>query len=107
MTRLQEVQNAVAAFCFHNSDPKTAEVVSETETIPQAFNSTEFFIMKTIRFAKNFTGFALLQTNDQMNVLKNAFPAIFAVYNSFVFNPDRDGFPLSNVCKKYNVSWTP
>lgn len=120
MQMLEEVQAAVTSFTGATADKQTNTVdISEnsenkspfceksnsssimitntSENVSQVFKSVETYVKQSVRFCKRFTAFSALQQIDQMIILKDAFPAIFAVYHAFAYVREQDGFPLATV----------
>ena len=95
----EEEGNAIECFPIPNI-PRTFPnnnlvVTTVPDSLPQVFNFVEHYVGRSIRFCKRFPAFSVLKQVDQMIILKDAFPAIFAVYHAFSYVREKDGFPLA------------
>lgn len=100
----EEKGNGISGFPFSNipstfpgsiSSSSSLVMTTVPDSLPQVFNFVEHYVGRSIRFCKRFPAFSVLKQVDQMIILKDAFPAIFAVYHAFSYVREKDGFPLA------------
>jgi len=89
---LREIEHATDVAAFY--DENRLQVIGEVTDLVYALNLAELYIKKTIRFCKSFAAFKMLIQEDQLSILKAFFSELMIVRFAFVFNPEKDGYPV-------------
>lgn len=92
---LKEVEQATEAAAFY--DENRLQVIGEVTDLIYALNLAELYIKKTIRFCKSVSAFRCINQEDQLLILKSFFTELMIVRFAFVFNPEKDGYPVIEV----------
>jgi len=92
---LSEIEHANVIAAFY--DENRLQVIGEVTDLVYALNLAELYIKKTIKFCKNFLAFRTLIQDDQLAILKSFFTELMIVRFAFVFNPEKDGYPVIEV----------
>lgn len=92
---IQEIEVATETAGFY--DESRFQLVGEVNDLIYALNLAETYIKKTIKFCKAIGAFRGLSQDDQLTIMKDFFPELMLIRFCFVFNPEKDGFPVIEV----------
>lgn len=96
---LIEIENAMNVFI----DEQNVHFVGESKGLPFVLTNSAFYVELVARFGSRFSAFQCLNRNDQMLLLKSAFPDVLSVRTAFSYNVQIDGFYLFEVSGFYCI----
>ena len=88
--RLNEVHAAMSEFV----DESKLQLVGQVESVTQVFGFAASYVQRAELFGKHFSAFNSLTSIEQSTVMKSSYGAIFAIYSSFNYCKQQDGFAI-------------
>lgn len=92
LERLREIEQATDCAAFFKAD--RMGIIGEATNLIFALNCAELYIRKAIKFCKSFQAFKVLSQDDQLTLIKGFFAELMIIRLSFVFDRERDGWPV-------------
>lgn len=90
---LTELQNALNVF----EDETKLKIVKTVSCVIEAFNVPSIYARRIIKFCKSISAFKILKEPDQYIILKNFYLKILMLRISFMWDVEKNGYPIIQV----------